>query len=84
MNMNVFVAIQEVICQCFLGAIRNIGLVQDYINSSALAMELLQSHAKPSIWQCLLIHLIHSKDRYSRLATHNYILIVFVEKIGGK
>ena len=83
MNMNVFVAIQEVICQWFLGVIRNIGLVQDYINSSALAMELLQSHSKPSIWQCLLIHLTHSKDRYSGLATYNYILLVFLKKTGG-
>ena len=30
------------------------GLVQDYNNSSALEMELLQSYTKPSIWRWLL------------------------------
>ena len=34
------------------------GLVQDCSNSSALAMELLQSYTKPSIWSSLL-HIIY-------------------------
>ena len=32
------------------------GLVQDCSNSSALAMELLQSCTKPSIWNLFVLH----------------------------
>ena len=49
------------ICYCFDG------LVQDCSNSSALAMELLQSCTKPSIWRLLQSFLVVGKDLVDKI-----------------
>ena len=47
------------------------GLVQDSSNSSALAMELLQSCSKPLIWYCAIL------DNFRGASLGQYVTIVY-------